>query len=740
MIDYRILGPLEVSADGRVIDIGGPKQRALLAILLLHANESVPRGVLVHELWGERPPPGAQGSLDVYMSRLRKALGAAGNGQAVVTRPGGYCLQLADGLLDVHRFERLVTEGRSALAGNAPEQAAASLREALALWRGNALGDLNCEPFAQVEAGRLEELRLGAAEDRIEADLALGRHADLVSELEALVATYPLRERLHGQLMIALYRCGRQAEALEAYQAARRTLVEELGLEPGPALQRLERAILQQDTSLELASTATAATGGGPAGGPGQSPLTGPHRTRRLMAVAVAVAVAIALLAAVTARGRAPVAAGPNTVGVIDSGQDRLSAVVTGVGRPDGIAYGAGAVWVTDSADNMLLRVNSARQVIDRIPVGHGPAGITVADGEIWVANELDGTVSEVNPGAGRQVATIRVGNGPVAIASGFRSVWVANFTDSTLSRIDPGSGRLVATLPLGSAPAGLAAGQRGIWVTSTDTGQLALVDPRTNRLSRAVWVGGAPVGVAVGGGNVWVADSSGAVARYDPISGHMRRFKTGGSPSGIAYADAAVWVADSHGGSVVRIDPHTGSARAIGVGNQPTTLTAAGRDVLATVLPSPATHRGGTLTLIANLAPYDQATDPAVAYMIPIWQMLGVTNDGLVGYRRIGGTAGDTLVPDLSRAPCADRQRPDLHLPPPARHPVLHRGAGAAGGLPARGRAGLPLQLPQRRCSAVCRHRRSASVRANPEPLRPRAGNRQRRPGRHDHFPPHRA
>ena len=165
MIDYRILGPLEVSADGRVIDIGGPKQRALLAILLLHANESVPRGVLVHELWGERPPPGAQGSLDVYVSRLRKALAAAGNGQAVVTRPGGYCLQLADGQLDAHRFERLIAEGRSALAGNAPEQAAASLRE-----------------------------------------------------------------------------------ALEAYQAARRTLVGELGLEPGPELQRLEHAILQQDS------------------------------------------------------------------------------------------------------------------------------------------------------------------------------------------------------------------------------------------------------------------------------------------------------------------------------------------------------------------------------------------------------------------------------------------------------------------------------------------------------------
>ena len=220
--------------------------------MLLRANEPVPRDVLVHELWGERPPASARGSLEVYVSRLRKALGTAGNGHVVVTRPGGYCLQLADGQLDMYRFERLVAQGRSALAGNAPEQAEANLRAALRLWRRNALGDLSCEAFAQVEAGRLEELRLGAVEDRIEADLALGRHADLVSELEALVATHPLRERLQGQLMIALYRCGRQAEALEAYQVARRMLVGELSLEPGPALQRLERAILRQDPLLEL--------------------------------------------------------------------------------------------------------------------------------------------------------------------------------------------------------------------------------------------------------------------------------------------------------------------------------------------------------------------------------------------------------------------------------------------------------------------------------------------------------
>ena len=193
MIDYRILGPLEVSADGRVIEVGGPKLRALLIILLLRANESVPRDVLVHELWGEQPPAGAQHSLDVYVSRLRKSLGAAADGPAVVTRPGAYSLRLTEDQVDARRFERLAEEGRAALAGNAPGQAAAKLRTALKLWRGQALADLANGRGPQVEAVRLEELRLSAIEDRIDADLALGRHADAVSELEALVAVHPLR-------------------------------------------------------------------------------------------------------------------------------------------------------------------------------------------------------------------------------------------------------------------------------------------------------------------------------------------------------------------------------------------------------------------------------------------------------------------------------------------------------------------------------------------------------------------
>ena len=154
--------------------------------------------------------------------------------------------------------------------------------------------------------------------------------------------------------------------------------------------------------------------------------------------------------------------AGPNTVAVIDASRNVLTRELTGIGRPGGIAHGAGATWVTDTADDLLLRVDSAGQVVDRVPVGRGPAGVAVEDGQVWVANQLDGTISEVNPAAGTVVATIDVGNGPVAIASGYGSVWVSNVTDNALSRIDPGSGHVLATIPLGSAPAGLAAGDGG--------------------------------------------------------------------------------------------------------------------------------------------------------------------------------------------------------------------------------------------------------------------------------------
>jgi DNA-binding SARP family transcriptional activator len=243
-MDFRLLGPLEVSEHGRVLALGGVKQRSLLAVLLLQANELVSVDRLIDQLWGPTPPASASKGIQVYVSRLRKALGDG----RLTTHAPGYVLQVGPAELDLMHFEQLTEEARRA----SPEAAASKLREALSLWRGPALADLAYEPFAQVEIARLEEMRMAVVEQRIDADLALGRHAELIGELETLVSRSPLRERLRGQLMLALYRSARHPEALDTYRAARRELSEELGLEPSEELRRLEQAILRQDPALEL--------------------------------------------------------------------------------------------------------------------------------------------------------------------------------------------------------------------------------------------------------------------------------------------------------------------------------------------------------------------------------------------------------------------------------------------------------------------------------------------------------
>jgi DNA-binding SARP family transcriptional activator len=254
-MEYRILGPLEVVGRDGPVPLRGPRQRALLAFLLVHANEVVAEDRLLEELWGDERPESGSAAIRVRVSQLRKAL----PGAVFSRRPAGYVLEVGEDELDAARFERLLASGSEALARGEPEAACASLRASLALWRGGALADFAYEPFAQAESGRLEELRVRALEERIEAELALGRHADLVAELETLVDAHPLRERLRGQQMLALYRAGRQAEALAAYREARDVLVGELGLEPSSVLQELERAILRHDAELEPPPTSSPA-------------------------------------------------------------------------------------------------------------------------------------------------------------------------------------------------------------------------------------------------------------------------------------------------------------------------------------------------------------------------------------------------------------------------------------------------------------------------------------------------
>jgi DNA-binding SARP family transcriptional activator len=255
-VEFRILGPLEARSGGRRLELGGPRQRSVLAVLLLHAGDVVPASVLIDEVWGDAPPETAVNLVQGYVSELRKVLGS----DVIATRGRGYAIDIAPSTLDLHRFEELMSKADGSPAAVAADR----LRRALALWRGPAFADLVDEPFAHAVSARLDELRLMALERRIDADLAIGRHSELAGELEQLTREHPLRERLRALLMLALYRCGRQAEALDAYQAARSVLVDQLGIEPAPALRELHAAILRQDRELEVPEPEAHAEAPGP--------------------------------------------------------------------------------------------------------------------------------------------------------------------------------------------------------------------------------------------------------------------------------------------------------------------------------------------------------------------------------------------------------------------------------------------------------------------------------------------
>src|SRR5919204_1255877 len=296
MDEFRLLGPLEAFVEGQPIRLAAPKPRALLALLLLNRNRVVPTERLIDELWGDEVPGRATKTLQVYVSQLRKALGP----ERLVTRPPGYELRVEEGELDVERFESLAAAAREQLGLGNARAAVAGLKEALALWRGPALREFRSEPFGEAAAARLEELRLEAVEDRLQAELDTGTTAGLVPQLEELVAAEPFRERPRALLMLALYRSDRQADALELYRRTRELFVDELGIEPGPVLQELERAILRQDTDLRLPAP--------PPREPGAPP-PAPRRRRSLLGLAVlgaALVVAASVAALVRSGGGSP--------------------------------------------------------------------------------------------------------------------------------------------------------------------------------------------------------------------------------------------------------------------------------------------------------------------------------------------------------------------------------------------------------------------------------------------------
>jgi peptide/nickel transport system substrate-binding protein len=639
-VEFSVLGPVTARHDGRELPLGGPKQRGLLAILLLHANEVVSRDRLIDGLWGERPPPTAGHTLDNYVSRLRKVVGDA----RLSRRPPGYVLHVERDELDLDCFERLFQEGREALARGAAGEAAATLRSALARWRGAALADLLYEPFAATESERLEERRIMALEDRIDADLALGRSGELVPELEALVREHPLRERLLAQLMLALYRSGRQAEALAAFQAARQRLAEELGLEPGPQLRELEQRILEHDPGLAARRRWLARV---------------QRRRLRPVAVAVAVAAVAASIAVGIIVGLGETTASDVGLGTsnelveVSTSSSRAVDTLPLEGAPSAIAAAGASLWVADPDSALVSRVStSSDSVVDRIPVFGQPAAIAVAGGSVWVANTVGGEVSRIDPHTGTIAQTVPLGGSLTAVAAGRHELWVAEGGDKALIRIDSETGIPTQTVSLAEQPSGLAVGYGAVWVASHDAGTVAQIDSRSNRPVATIHVGQGPSALAVGAGSAWVANNlDGTVSRLDPgTSRVVATIAVGSGPVALAFAEGSLWVANKFSKTVEQIDPHRNAVvSTVDTGGRPASLAVTAGRLWIGTRPSGDAHRGGTLTLL-GFRP--SSIDPAfIQVEYPPTQFSGLTYDTLVTFERASGPEGLQLIPDLALA-----------------------------------------------------------------------------------------
>src|SRR6266540_2250022 len=567
--------------------------------------------------------------------------------------------------LDLHRYERLLEEGRRALATHAPDHALQKLSDALSLWRGPPLGDLAFEPFAQVEVERLEELRLAGLEERIEAELGLGRNAALVPELQALVVQHPLRERLRGQLMLALYRSGRQAEALQVYREARAYFVEELGLEPGPSLRTIEQAILRQEAVLDVpqpdaGAVAVAVAVTSPSPSPlEKTPITPEmiHARRRvpvigLVAAAIAITAAVAIPLVVRDSDVRLAHAQGNALGSVSTRAGELGGSVALPAAPTRMASGLGSLWVTQFDDHSLARVDPRDHAVQQtIQVGSGPSGVVAGAGAVWVANSLDGTVSRIDPATDRVVQVVRVGGRPSEVAFAGGSVWVASSGTQTVSELSAITGRLLRTIDLPGDPSGLAVGAGALWVTSADARTLSRIDPGTGAVSDTIGVGGGPTGVAVSAGAVWVANSlDGTVTRVDPARDSVvATIPVGDGPHAIAAAAGKVWVGNEFGRSLSRVDPRKGIVvRTIAVGGRPSALTTAAGALWFAVRAFAPSHRGGSLVLL-NPAPAFDSLDPAFSQNQQPVALLGMTNDGLVSFKHVGGNDGVQVVPDLA-------------------------------------------------------------------------------------------
>lgn len=556
-IEIRLLGPLQALVDGEQVDLGAPQQRTLLALLALHAGTPVRLGAIEDALWEAKQPQSATKLVQTYVSRLRKLLGA----HSIQFAPSGYILD-SGVTVDALRFRELVKQGQ--------------LEQALVLWRGHALSDV---PALASEARQLDELRVSAIEQHFVDELERGEGPALVSELEPLVADHPTRERLLGQLVLALYRSGRQADALAAYRNGRAALVDALGLEPGPALRELELQILHHDPTLL------------PARPPALRPSIRPPRRRSLaVAAVVAIAAATAIVTTTIESGhaRTPVPIQANTlleldpttnefVGSTPIGRDAAALDATGdalwvvserertvsridlqtrevktIGEPHPVAFIAhddrGNIYTSGWDFPLVFQINPRTvQTVRSFTIKTRALGLAVGGGSLWAVDRLANAVTRIDLAQRRVAETIKTGANPLAATFGFGALWVANGDAGTVSVIQPGAAKPIQVTGIPS-PDAISAGAGGIWVASTGAHAVFRIDPDTHAIVARISLR-TPTdlvsGVFAGENGVWAVEDH-HVVRIDPATDRVTiriRFPRGTEPKAIASTPTDVWI-----------------------------------------------------------------------------------------------------------------------------------------------------------------------------------------------------
>ena len=682
-MEFRILGPLEVHDGQRPVAVAGGKQKLLLALLLARRGRRVSRDALTEALWPDRASGDSVHALDLQVSRLRKAIGA----RRVVTQDGGYLLDLSGATVDADRFDALVADAQ----GQPSSEAARLLRSALALWRGPAFGELGHEEPLRALAGELENHRITALEALLDAELALGRHATIIRELEALVAEEPLRERLREQLMLALYRCNRQADALFAYDDLRRRLSEELGIGPGESVRRLHEAILRQDPSLERTAVAPPAEVR-KARRVGRRLLLGALPAALGVIVAVVVATGGGEKAAPSASGLTRVPVPEERLAFIDLRRgELLRTVPIGHEIPNSnvsFAQGRDADWLA-AESGALLQIDPRRHRIARsISLGLPPGGLALGLGSVWVVAQDRPVLLRVDPMFGAVERRYRLPTAGVrrpdqftGVAIAADSVWVAQGEERVV-RIDPRSGRVLARI--GAPGATSLAGTAGaVWVSGGGTGVLYRIDSVANAVVTRVPLDAYLCCVAVGGGYVWAMNyrvwklsSGGRVVSSIPIDG---------DGANLAWTGDAMWVSEGVSGQETRIRPGDDATRTLRTGGL--ALHTAVRGDIATVVigdapPDLLAGVRGPVARIELASDGLQPDDPALSSRsaIPLWreQLLDATCARLLTLRSAPPPLGWTVAPEVAELPTSSdgrtwtfRVRPGFRFSPPSNAPV---------------------------------------------------------------------